>query len=465
MRNLYFYIPFLFLFVFINCADRAVGNAAAGKIKIQGNLVGCADQDSIRLYQWSGVEMKQLAASPLVEKAGIYNYTFKMSSMEEGFYFIGFDQQKARPLILGTESKIELKGDCSTIQQMEVLKSPVNQLHDEVVQENAKLNQEFSTLMRQMRGVARNPKLKDELLPKFQDLDARRMNFYETTKTKNLFLGKLLALHTYKSFIANQGDYENEGDYFADNYFQFVDFSDDAYERMPTLLQQMQPYAQTLASVGMPLEKQSEHIDGMLAKAKSNPGTYKAVMLGTVMGYSKARDKSNFVKYAQQLLNTYPDLPANFVAQINQQVMDAKKLMIGSPAPDIREATPDGKTASLSDFKGKVVLLDFWASWCGPCRRENPKVVALYNKYKSQGFEVFGVSLDGNKDRWLKAIDKDKLTWQHVSDLQKWQSGPARLYGVKSIPQTFLIDKEGKILAKNLKGPALEQKIQEALKD
>src|SRR5690606_34789727 len=145
-------------------------------------------------------------------------------------------------------------------------------------------------------------------------------------------------------------------------------------------------------------------------------------------------------------------------------------IQVGMQAPDIALPGPNGKEISLSDYKGKVVLLDFWASWCRPCRMANPKVVEVYKKYKNQGFEVFSVSLDGldsrtrtamandegqikinldrQKERWVQAIEADNLMWNgHVSDLMKWDSRAAALYGVSSIPKTFLIDKDGKIAA------------------
>ncbi|MGV3502062.1 MAG: redoxin domain-containing protein [Adhaeribacter sp.] len=132
---------------------------------------------------------------------------------------------------------------------------------------------------------------------------------------------------------------------------------------------------------------------------------------------------------------------------------------VGTAAPDISLPSPEGKEVSLSSLKGKYVLVDFWASWCGPCRQENPNVVRMYNKYKDKGFEIFGVSLDENRDKWLKAIAMDKLTWPHVSDLKGWNSAAAQLYNVQAIPQTLLLDKEGKIIAKNLRGKALEDKL------
>ena len=135
-------------------------------------------------------------------------------------------------------------------------------------------------------------------------------------------------------------------------------------------------------------------------------------------------------------------------------------LIVGKLAPDLNFPNKDGKLISLSSLRGKVVLLDFWASWCGPCRKENPFVVSLYNKYKNSGFDIYSFSLDNKKDRWIQAIEQDGLVWEnHVSDLSGWQSAGAAKYLIKSIPQTFLIDRQGNIAEIGLRGPELEKKI------
>lgn len=152
-----------------------------------------------------------------------------------------------------------------------------------------------------------------------------------------------------------------------------------------------------------------------------------------------------------------------FVKLATKRVNDARGTTVGYTATDFAQTTPDGKKVKLSDLRGKYVLLDFWASWCRPCRMENPNVVAAYNKYKNKGFTVLGVSLDQNRDPWLAAIKQDNLTWTNVSDLKGWGNEVGRLYGVTGIPQNFLIDKEGKIIAKDLRGPALEAKLAEVL--
>jgi len=148
---------------------------------------------------------------------------------------------------------------------------------------------------------------------------------------------------------------------------------------------------------------------------------------------------------------------------VNERYKSLSQIAMGVVAPEIDLATTEGKNIKLSSLKGKYVLVDFWAAWCGPCRAENPNVVKMYAEYKNKGLEIYGVSLDDSKAAWEKAIEKDKLTWINVSDLKGWQSIAAKTYSVTAIPMSFLLDKQGKIIAKNLRGKALEDKLKELM--
>lgn len=176
--------------------------------------------------------------------------------------------------------------------------------------------------------------------------------------------------------------------------------------------------------------------------------------------------------FIQGLYRRFPNSPKvkdfdNFYAQVlgGGKAKPGHQGMVGGIAPELKLAEANGTIVSLSSLRGKYVLLDFWASWCGPCRAENPNVVAAYNKYKEKNFIVYSVSLDNNKESWLKAINDDKLDWPtHVSDLAGWNSAAAKTYNVESIPTNFLIDPSGKIIARDLRGDMLEQQLAAVLK-
>ncbi|MEI8046722.1 MAG: TlpA disulfide reductase family protein [Bacteroidota bacterium] len=154
---------------------------------------------------------------------------------------------------------------------------------------------------------------------------------------------------------------------------------------------------------------------------------------------------------------------SDYVKKLIEREAILNSVQAGQPAPEFTMNDTTGKPVSLGSFKGRVVLVDFWASWCGPCRAENPNVLAAYKKYSNKGFTVLGVSLDDNKAKWLAAIAKDGLTWTHVSDLVRWENAAAKQYGVRSIPANFLISKEGKIIASSLRGEDLMKKLEEVL--
>ncbi|MBD1421367.1 TlpA disulfide reductase family protein [Sphingobacterium chuzhouense] len=167
------------------------------------------------------------------------------------------------------------------------------------------------------------------------------------------------------------------------------------------------------------------------------------------------------VEYAEKAQRQFPNNQT--VQSFATHMEEIKPLSIGQVAPDFGSTTPEGKEVKLSDLRGQYVLLDFWAAWCTPCRHENPNIVEQYHQFKDKGFTVFGVSLDRDREAWLKAIKDDKLGWMQVSDLKMWDSEAGRLYNITAIPASFMIDPDGKIVGKNLRGPALKQFLEKNL--
>lgn len=204
------------------------------------------------------------------------------------------------------------------------------------------------------------------------------------------------------------------------------------------------------------LETHESSPAALIAIQRLDPRTEMATFNRIFSNLNKSFGHTLLYKAMKQELNRL----GNPSRQQASQSEESSSIAVGKPAPEIALNDPNGKMRKLSDLKGKTVLIDFWASWCGPCRRENPNVVAAYKKYNKDGFEVLSVSLDKTKESWLEAIKQDGLIWpNHVSDLKWWECEAAQTYAVHSIPFTVLVDKEGKILGHNLRGAMLEDKL------
>lgn len=219
----------------------------------------------------------------------------------------------------------------------------------------------------------------------------------------------------------------------------------------PELLEKL-PLIQ--ASYEQTVMKQKEAIRADLLSNSGSPAT-----LFFIDKLDTDVDLDVYIKVSEALFFKFPEY--KMVSDLKARVDLEKKLQPGNQAPEISLPDKDGKIVLLSSLRGKVVLIDFWASWCGPCRRDNPEIVKMYNRFKGKGFDIFGVSLDRDASAWLGAIEKDGLVWTQVSDLKYWQSEGAKAYGVSSIPHTALIDRDGIIIARKLRGKVLESKLEE----
>lgn len=218
-------------------------------------------------------------------------------------------------------------------------------------------------------------------------------------------------------------------------------------------------YFKTLSTLKQtPEEKQDQFLDSIV---NANPGKLVSVVFAMYL------DLEQYAETHKKLIKSIDELADNqFVTEYKKNFDASQKLAIGNIPPEISLADTSGKIVNLSSLKGQYVLVDFWAAWCRPCRGESPNLVKAYNKYHSKGFTIYSISLDEAKADWENAIINDNLqAWTHVSDLKGWSSKAAADYGVRSIPANFLLDKEGKIIAKNLRGDKLEEKLAQIFKN
>jgi len=251
-----------------------------------------------------------------------------------------------------------------------------------------------------------------------------------------------------------------------DEYMSFVDSNKPLSEEYSELYKEYQAASKAGSSEKIAeLEKRADSIQNEMTNlqksfVKDNPASYVSPsILGSLSYEMEAEEIESMINGLDTAIAALPQIQS-----LKERVAMLKTVSVGQKAPDFIMNDVDGNPVALSSKIGpKLLLLDFWAAWCGPCRQENPNVVKIYKEFHKKGFDVFGVSLDQKKEDWVKAIADDKLTWTHVSDLQYWSNAAARLYAVNSIPSSFLLDETGTIIGRNLRGEDLNAKVTEVL--
>lgn len=288
-----------------------------------------------------------------------------------------------------------------------------------------------------------------------------QLNFDVASKKSVLFMGNENI--TIKGDIENVQQFEVKGSAANDDFADFQKIFNPLFQTLTTLNQKMyaqpnrQPGDSMIAVYKQAYDATVNAIDKFVADKKNSPVAPFMLVVTRELEQDPVKLESRFRQLS-------PAGQQGFYGKILQQgITDSKVGAVGSEAIEFTQNDTTGKPVSLNSFRGKYVLIDFWASWCKPCRMENPNVVTAYNKFKDKNFTVLGVSLDKVRENWIQAIKDDGLAWTQVSDLQYWNNAVARKYKIESIPQNFLVNPDGKIVGKNLRGQDLEAKLCELL--
>jgi thiol-disulfide isomerase/thioredoxin len=465
MNRILFYTT-LSLLAYSSCkpSEKAAKGKSKGNTNITVSVPLGFQVDTLRLFSWQGIQAKEIAIATAPKTEGDRKtFAFEAKNYPEGLYYAGKSLEDVKPFLVGVDKKIGIKVDTAQsarFMSAAFVGSPNNDLYSATIDSINAHGQEFSDLLALYPQAQSSPTELAKLNEQLTALDRRRRTQIESLQKNAPNVARIAALYTYLSYPNNRKTTdETERAYFGRTYFQFANLKDTTYYRLPHFFEAIKNYTTNLSQFGMTPAEQAVFVDTLLASIPETSPQKLPAVLAVAFSYV-GRENATFYKYGSLYLSKYKGVEPIVDDFLAKQLPSAMgPLMEGTVAPDFTELMPDGKKLKLSDLRGRIVLIDFWASWCGPCRRENPNVVQAYQKYKDKGFEVLSVSLDTDRQRWLDAIKADNMTWLHVSDLKGWQAAAGKLYGVSGIPFTVLLDKQGKIIGKNLRGAALEAEL------
>lgn len=436
------------------------GGGGGEQFVLKGNVSNCIG-DSMRLFRVVGPNRERLAAGKIERVEGKMSFELKATLQGSGFYAIGPDAGNSAMVILGDAPEATVSGNCQNAQQnFKLTGSAMNDEYQTFLQRVIQHNKKVQQLSQNLQVFSRSdPNQVPRIQQEMQTENTAYFAYLDEIEQRPDFMGKVAKFYNFKPFGSDpsHSKYASEVEYFVGEFFTGLDLNDPAVAAAPQLFEKAQAFGSNVPSI-FPEQQAKKHLDETLSKATAGSVAHASILKGYLIGMEQ-RKSDLYIPYGEAFVAQYGSDP--MARQVQGALDRMKALAVGQPAPDISAATPEGGELKLSSLKGQYVLIDFWASWCRPCRMENPNVVKAYQKYHKAGFEILGVSLDKDQGKWVQAIAADGLPWKHISDLRGWSSQPAGVYGVSSIPATVLVDKDGLIVAKGLRGPALESKLGE----
>lgn len=462
-NSLFFIFITVFFLLWTACGKKVDKN----EFLIEGTITNAEPNAKINIYDPTEDKNDPIASADIKEG----KFTLQGKVPVKGFYMIGLSKTNLALVILGGE-KFKATATASDIKNtIEFTESIENkaykQLNSILVEYENKLKPLYQEANQAAQGMdisgmpiteERRKEIQMSIQKRIDQLSQEReTRLKEFTKQNDVLASIVAKLYINPNYDKNNPEhqkYKNASAFYAVHFLDEIPFENPSVAYIPEFGYKMRGF---IGLYGTYTDQVKQTLDKVLQKA-STPKVKEAI-LRPAIAVAETVNEELFFHLADVYQKEFPD--SKLIAALKERVNKLAQYKIGANMPEIELPNPQNQKIKLSSLKGKYVLVDFWASWCTPCRAENPNVKKLYQQYKSKGFEVFGVSIDQKRDEWLKAIQEDQITWLQVLDQN---SAIAQQFNIRAIPATFLIDKNGVIIAKNLRGERLEEKLAQLMK-